>query len=572
MTSSDRRLAAIMFTDIVGFSTMMAANEALALKSIATHRHLLTPLLSAHQGKLHKEMGDGTLSSFSSARQAVDCALALQQQLSAVGTFQIRIGLHIGEVVTSDDDILGDGVNIAARIEPLASAGGIAASKSFVDAIRSQSDVQFQSIGLKTLKNIGTPIEVFTTRTAVEAAPAGGDSSTSALPPDKPSIAVLPFRMLSEDVQITFLADGLAEDIVSLLARIPGFLVISRASSFAFRDWSGDLSSVARQLGVRYIVEGSLRTVGNKIRVTTQLHDVASAGVAWSGRHEVDRANADDLQDTIVRGIFSELEPELSRAEIALIHRLRPENVDAWACYRHGAGIIGVKGWTSETMVDALAHLRKALAIDADFALARAHYALLSAIGMNIGLLPKSEELMGEARAAAEQAATEDDNSSDVLGLAGCALADLGDRDHGRQLLERALHLDPSNAQAHVALGAIMAMIGNVEEGILRMRHGMQISPRDRRLGFWRWVLGALLLRTGNVDEALLEAKQASLGDPKFHHSRILEAAALVVMGREHEARQAIAAAKRICPQVTLNEVAISHGRKIGARLEPLWG
>ncbi len=388
---------------------------------------------------------------------------------------------------------------------------------------------------------------------------------------DKPTIAVLPFNVLSDDSGIHFLANGLAEDVIALLARVPGFLLISRASSFAFRGQDVTVPEVAHQLGVRFVVEGSVRLKNDGLRVSTQLTDAASGRVLWSGRFDSSRSEAVDLQEDIARGIIAELEPELTRAEIAHIRRQRPENLDAWAHYHQAVGAIAMQGWGKGGMAEARSQLQKSVALDPAFGLGHAHYALLTALARNIGLLPDSASLVIDALAAANHAIGLDDGSSEVLGYAGCALCDLGQQDRGVEILHQALEIDPSNAQAHVALGAALAFTGKFEAGIEKMRFGMKISPRDRRLGFWGWALGVFLLRADRLDEALAESRTSSRRDSRLHLARVLEAAFLDRQGYPVEAGAALAIARQVYPELTLNEIALTHGRRVGERMSLLW-
>ena len=399
----------------------------------------------------------------------------------------------------------------------------------------------------------------------------GAMHPTAAAAADRPTIAVLPFNVLSDDPRIGFLANGLAEDVIALLARVPGFLLISHASSFAFRGREASLPEVARELGVRFVVEGSVRPTGDALRVSTQLTEAASGRILWSGRFDSRRDEAVDLQEDIARGIISELEPELTRAEIAHIRRQRPENQDAWAHYHQAVGAIAINGWGRDAVDEARSHLRRSVAIDAAFGLGHAHYALLTALAGNIGLLPESADLKADALSAAHLAIDLDGGSSEVLGYAGCALCDLGQFDQGIEVLQQALEIDPSNAQAHVSLGAALAAMRKLEPGIEKMRFGMKISPRDRRLGLWGWALGLFLLRADRVDEALAEARASIRRDPKLHLARILQAAALHRQGLDAEAGAALALARELRPELTLNEVALTHGRRVGEDLAPLW-
>ncbi len=294
---------------------------------------------------------------------------------------------------------------------------------------------------------------------------------------DQPTIAVLPFHVRSGDPHVGFLADGLAEDVIALLARLPGFLLISHASSFAFRGQQPGLTEVARQLGVRYLVEGTVRPAATLLRVSAQLVDAGSGRVLWTGSFDSPRDSAVDLQEDIARGIITRLEPELTRAEIAHIRRQRPENLDAWAHHHQAVGAVALQGWGADAMSEAHAHLLRSVAVDPSFGRGHAQYALLTALARNIGVLPDDKVLVDGAVSAADHAIGLDHGSSEVLGHAGCALCDLGQKDRGIDILRHALELDPSNARAHVGLGAALAMTGQYEAGIEKMQFGMKISP-----------------------------------------------------------------------------------------------
>ena len=401
--------------------------------------------------------------------------------------------------------------------------------------------------------------------------PSGDIDQPRAATAAKPTIAVLPFNVLSDDPHINFLADGLAEDVIALLARVPGFLLISRASSFAFRGRDVSVPDVALQLGVRFVVEGSVRVSNDVLRISTQLIDAASGHVLWSGRFDRTRNEALDLQEDIARGIISELEPELTRAEIAHIRRQRPENQDVWAHYHQAIGSIALHGWGKEAVAEARSQLQRSVALDPLFGLGHAHYALLTALSLNLGQLPNAAGLVEEALGAAEHAIRLDDGSSEVLGYAGCTLCDLGQHARGIEVLHQALEIDPSNAQAHVALGASLVLTGKLEPGIEKMQFGMKISPRDRRLGFWGWALGVFLLRAERADEALLEARASSRRDPKFHFAKVLEAAVLDRQGHLVEASASLALARQLYSTLTLGEITLTHGRRVGGRMALLW-
>lgn len=578
MSELQHRLAAILAADAAGYSRLMAVDDQATVAALDAARSVFRAQIEAQQGRVIDMAGDSVLAVFGTATGAVSAAVAIQMQVNALAEAQkddcrmrFRIGVHLGDVIEkADGTVYGDGVNIAARLQALAEVGGILVSDAIAGAVRGRVAASLADAGEQQVKNIAYPVRTWRV--------AAGDA-TVAVPPaptvagvgGKPSIAVLPFKVLAHDPRLAFLADGLAEDVIALLARVAGFDLIAPSSSFAFRNREADTGMIAKSLGVRYIVEGSLRSVGDTLHVSTQLIDAASARVLWSGRVEGRSDDTSDLQDGIARGVMSELEPELTRAEIAHIRRQRPENVDAWGSYQQGVGATALKGWTDEALQEERGHLRRAFELDPDFAQARALFALLSALGGNTGVLPSTPELHQETVDQAERAIALDDGSTAVLGFAGCALADLGQRERGTEALKRALAIDPSNAQAHVGLGASLGMQGLVEEGVASMRHGMRISPQDRRLGFWGWALGSLLLRDGQVEAALVAARGSAGRDPRLHLSRVLEAVALLRLDREAEARVALAAALRIRPTLSLPEVAHSQGRRAAQRLGPLW-
>lgn len=410
----------------------------------------------------------------------------------------------------------------------------------------------------------------FTLDLQPDTAPDTAQPATESL--ERPSIAVMPLNVLSDDPRIGFFAQGLVEDVTALLARVPGFILVAHASSLAFQGHQAPLQDVARQLGVRFLVQGSVRPKADALRVSLQLIEAVSARILWSAQFDSLPDETVDAQETIARGIISELEPELTRAEIAHIRRQRPENLDAWAHYHEAVGALAAQGWSASGMATARAELRRSTTLDPSFGLGHGQYALLTIVAANIGMVPDTPDLRADVLASANEAITLDDGSSEVLGYAGCALCDLGHYKRGIDTLQRALALNPSNAQAHVALGAALAMNRKLDAGIERMRYGMKISPRDRRLGFWGWLLGRFLLRADRVDEALLEARLSCRADPRFHLPHVLQAASLDRLGASTEAIAALSAARQRRSQLSLDEVTLTHGRRIGERIALLWG
>jgi len=581
----ERRLAAILAADVASYSRLMGADEEGTLAALRAHRReIIDPKIAAHRGRIFKTTGDGLLIEFASVVDATRCAvevkLGIKERNISVPQdkrLELRIGINVGDVIIEDDDLFGDGVNVAARLEGLAEPGGIIISAAAHDAVLNHVKAEFRDLGGLLLKNIERPVRAF----QVMFGPGDDANGASAIEhswrpqagsaAEGPSIAVRPFKVLSENRELEFLAEGLAEDVIALLARVPGFFVISRASSFAFRNPETPASIVAQQLGVRYVLDGSVLGAGNQVRVSTQLAEAPTGRILWSGKFEATRAETLELQDDIARGIIIELEPALTQAQVTVIRRQRPENVDAWGCYHQAAGALGGKGWNELAVTEAQNFLRRALELDGDFALARGQLALLTALAETTGLVKHSAERIQEALAAAEMAIAADTGSSEVLGYAGCALADLGYTERGVEILRQALEIDPSNAQAEVALGAALAMTGDLDAGIVRMRHGFKLSPRDRRLAFWRWGLGGFLLRANRPEEALEEARIAARRDPRLYLPPILEAVAQAALGRAELARGALMAARRLRPKLTQQEIERSHGRRDAKILSGVW-
>jgi adenylate cyclase len=573
----DRRLAAILAADVVGYSRLMANDEGGTFDALkARLTDAVRPLVQQFGGRVFKTMGDGLLVEFASAVQAVECAVAVQRACAERNRdtppekhLQFRIGINLGDVIADGEDIFGDGVNVAARLEGIADPGGISVSQAIYDQVAGKVGIAFTRLGPRQLKNIAVPVQVFAVNLD------GQSPAAEAGPPvieDRPSIAVLPFENLSQDRNIDMLADGLVEDVTTLLARVPGFFVIARTSSFVYKNAVPDLRQVGRELGVRYVVQGSIRASEQRVRIVARLAEAETGRQLWSQRFDVDRSETLDLQDDIARAIMIELEPELTRAELTIIQRQRPENLDAWSHYRKAVGAIGLHGWNEDTVAQAVQELKAAVSLDPNFALAHALFALIYAFAANLSLVADDGAARLHAQESAERALELDPESSQVLGFAGCAIADLGRFERGCEILERAVENDPSNAQALVALGAAQSRLGRFDVGIENMRLGIRLSPRDIRLAFWRMILAEGLARAKRLPEALAEATASGRGDGRLYGSRVVAAIALARLGRREEALAALAEARRIRPSLNLDEIGKFFSDAAVTDLAPLWG
>ena len=580
----ERRLAAVLAMDVAGYSRIMGFDEEGTLARLkAVRKALVDPTIASHRGRIVKTTGDGMLIEFASAVDAVRGAVEVQLVMAEQNAFvpqneriELRIGIHVGDIIFDDNDIFGDGVNIAARLEGIAEPGGVCISDDAQRQIRGKVDIVFDDIGPQALKNITEPMRAWRCQINANASSAAPTkSSVETVQPlaiiDKPSIAVLPFTCFSEEREFRFLTEALSEDLITMLARIPGFIVIARQSAFAYQGRSVDSRQIGRELGVRYIIEGSLRPVGQQLRVGTQLIDATTGAQLWADRFDGQAEDVLELQDQIVRAIASRIEPELVRAEVALIRRRRDANPNAWSCFRQGAGLISLKGWSEETLTQATALLRQATTLDPDFALARAQLALFLSLGARLGLVADGAAAVTEARTEAERAVAIDHDASEVLGYAGCALAELGDVQRGTEILERAIENDPSNAQAWVALGSSLCFLEKMDAtGLQKLQHGMRLSPRDHRLGFWGTFYALALARHRRLTEAHEEARAACRRDPQFYVARVVLALTAVGLGMKEEAVAALREARRLRPRLSLNEIELLLGRR-AALLAPLW-
>lgn len=592
-----RKLAAILYADVAGYSRLTGEDEEGTHRTLRSYLDLVSSCIERHRGRVVHYAGDAVLADFGTVVDALTCAAAVQcelgernSELPASRRVEFRIGVNLGDVIVDREEIYGDGVNVAARLETLAAPGGICISESVRSAVGKKLPLAYEFMGEQRVKNIAEPIRAYRVRTdgqgeqtvAARSEPRGGDidasvDSTQAQARtsaegagetltdrecQRPSLVILPFACMAEDRALEYLADGLTEDLTTLLARIPGFLVISRRSAFAYKDQPTDTRRVAAELGVRYVVEGSLRPRGASIRVTAQLIDAEGDVHLWAEHFDRPADRLLELQEEITRAIVARIEPELTRAELTRLRRRPPSSLDAWALYQRAHGLLSLKGWRSETFEEAMDLLRQAIELDRDFALAHAYLSLLLAISHMFQLTADSRPLDARAIEAGERAMSLDSHDSSVLGYVGCALCDIGHTRRGLELLEQAVEYDPSNAQAWAALGTGLIRARRAREGIEKLKHGIRISPLDSRLAYWGTSLAKALFRLGETEAALAEARRACRRNDRFAFSRVVLATILAHQGRREEAAAVMAEAKRIFPTLCAANVTPLIGRR----------
>jgi len=561
---TQRRLAAILAADVVGYSRMMGVNEAGTLTALkAWQRDIVQPLMTKHYGRVVKLMGDGVLAEFASAVNAVECAVNMQEAMAAANEgvpeerkIILRVGINLGDVIVEGSDLYGDGVNVAARLEAMAEPGGICVSDDAHRQVRDKLDIAFEDAGEHQLKNIARPLRIF--RVRVGTMPLAPQPSLAL--PDKPSIAVLPFQNMSGDVEQEYFADGMVEDITTALSRTGWLFVIARNSSFTYKGRAVDIKQVGRELGVRYLLEGSIRRAGGRVRITGQLIEAATGGHVWADRFEGAFDDIFELQDRITDSVVGAIEPSLRRAETVRAWAKPTDNLDAYDLYLRGVHQIYVA--THESLDAAIGFLRNAVTIDPRYELAKGYLALAYAIRDALGWTAPGdrEEAIALARGAIGAA---DDNPT-TLRVAGYALAYFADKTAGGSggdfgtasaALNRALRLHPNSAQALHSLGFVHMWSGDTEQAIDCFVRAIRISPRDQEMGYMLHGLGTTYLMCDRNADALDAALRAVEEMPKNGSSRRVVIVALVRLGRLEEAREATARLLEIVPESHLASI-----------------
>jgi adenylate cyclase len=545
-----RRLAAILAADVVGYSRLMETDEVGTLAMLKAHRaDFIDPLIAEHGGRIVKLMGDGALVEFSSIVDAVACAVAVQQgmvtrnaEMPENKRIVFRIGVNLGDIIIEGDDIYGDGVNVAARLEALAKPGGVCISGTVHEHIAGKLDHDFADTGEQAVKNIQRPIRVW--RWA-EVATRGEPG----LPlPDKPSIAVLPFTNMSGDPEQEYFSDGITEDIITELARFRSLFVIARNSSFSFKTQVIEAKEIARQLGVRYLVEGSVRRAGNRVRVTAQLIDAANDAHIWAERYDRELEDIFAVQDEVTRAIVTAIEPELVSAERERARRKPTSNMDAWEwCQR---GLWHMYHYRSKENAEAQEMFGHAIELDPDFAYPYAALAYSLQTDLLMGFVADPGNRLTRANETATTAVALDDRDSFGYFVLGRVCTMLGKHDEAIEAQDAAVALNPNASLAHYGRGFARTLIGRAEDALESFDEALRLSPRDP-LAFGMMTMRSLALillhrHEEAVDWARRSQRQPNAAGVVWVYAH--EAAALGLLGQIDEARAAFARVRAIHP------------------------
>jgi len=567
----ERRLAAVLAADVTGYSRLMGADEEGTLARLkAIRKSLVDPTIAAHRGRIVKTTGDGMLVVFASAVDAVRGAVEVQRSMSEQNAgvqqdirIEFRIGIHVGDIITEDSDIFGDCVNIAARLEGIARPGAICISDDAWRQIRGKIDLASDDLGPQTLKNIAEPMRVWQVgpgdgSPAAQPGPPGDPAPALALP-DKPSIAVLPFQNMSGDPEQEYFADGMVEDIITALSRFKFLFVIARNSSFTYKGRAVDIKQVGRELGVRYVLEGSVRKAAGRVRITGQLIEATNGSHLWADRFDGELSDIFALQDEVTLNVVSAIQPKMLQTEIELAARRRPGNLSAHDLFLRA--LPHFYEMKKEGMVQALQLLTRVLELDPRYGAAASLAAgcHMANIGQGWSSDPASELAAGAKLIGL--ALSIDANDSDALSIAGRATAYFsGDFDNAKDMVDRAVALNPNSSLAWEQRGWAYEYAGQHEEAIQSFERAIRLSPLDPLLYSTLTGMSLALVCLGRFEDAVTTARKALHKNPNFSSACRSLVSALAHLGREEEAKDAAARLLEVDPKFRISEW-VNRGR-----------
>ncbi len=549
-----RRLAAILAADIAGYSRLMGQDEAATVRDLKGHQAVILPLVGRHGGRIIDTAGDGILAEFPSVIGATECAVEIQTVMAARNKdvpehrrMLFRIGINLGDVIHDETRIYGDGINVAARLEGLAEPTGVLVSRAVHDQVRDRLDLAFEDLGDRELKNIARPVRVYRVRPAAEskAAPAPGD----ALPlPDKPSIAVLPFPNMSGDPEQGYFADGIAEDIITGLSRLRWLFVIARNSSFTYKGRNVDVRQVGRELGVRYVLEGSVRKGGNRIRITGQLVEAETGNHLWAERYDRALDDVFAIQDEITESVIGCIQPELYAAEHDRLKRKPPQSLDAWESFVRGMFLYSQHSDASTK--EALHMLDRAVELDRSYAQAHGLRAVCLAWRAIQGWENRDTAFAEAAEGADRAVACDPQEPWAYLAHGFIAVAKRRDSETVGAF-GRAIDASPNFAYAHGLLGCAHALGGRSDQAIECIDRGVRLSPRDIFGDEYQLYYAFAHFQAGRYAEAASAAHLAIQQRPGHPVLYIMAAASYGLAGETDKARRAITQLTDLVPNIS---------------------
>ena len=556
--SLKRKLTAILYADIAGYSRLTGDDEE------GTHRRVMGLLdyvsdqIVNSGGTVLRYAGDAILAEFSSAVDAARASISIQNELNSRNIdfgddekVQIRIGINIGDVIADRGEVYGDGVNLAARLEAVAPEGGICISASVYEQIQGKVEVDFADAGLENFKNISRPVHIYRWRPEQSVIETRVVENKPGKKSEKPSIAVLALTNMNHDPELDYLGDGITEDLITALSKIRSFKVISRESTFSYKNASIDIRKIASELDVGFVLEGSVRKAGNRVRVNTQLIDAETGHHVWAERYDREMEDIFDLQDEMVQIIASALEPELSAFERERAVSKPPENLDAWELYQRALWYMW--SFENEKVLKAQDLFQQAIAADPGFAPAYAYYAYSCYITVIMGYAQEPAAVLQEGLEFAKQALKCDDKEAISYFAIGRIQMMLGDHDASIAALRKSIELNPCFAQAYHGLGFALSLAGQLDEAADMTTKAIALSPRDPML--WAFtIVHALNCILSEDNEAGLEWANRTLQIPTAagYWSHAVKAAALANLDRIDDAKQALALALEAKPDLSI--------------------
>jgi adenylate cyclase len=545
-----RRLAAILAADVAGYSRLMSVDEGATLARLKQLRaEVIEPAILRFRGNIVGSAGDSLLVEFASAVNAVQCAVDVQKELAVRNCdltkdlrMDYRMGINLGDVIADGETIFGDGVNIAARLEKLAEPGGICIGRSVHDQIKGKLALSCKAIGPQHVHNIPEPIEAY--RVQIET---GLTANTRLALPDKPSIAVLPFQNMSDDRDQEYFADGMVEEIITALSRMRWLFVIARNSSFTYKGRAVDVKQVGRELGVRYVLEGSVRKSGNRMRITGQLIDAITGAHLWADRFDGNLEDVFDLQDQVTASVVGALGPKLEQAEIERAKRKPTESLDAYDYFLRG--MASFHQFTEQGNAEALKFFYKAIELDQNFAPALGMAARSYAQRTGFGWVIERDRETSEATRLARIASERGKDDAVALSMAGFALVIVvGDLEDGADMIERALALNPNLAWSWMFSGWAKLLLGEPEAAIERLARAMRLSPQDPQMFGMETATAFGHFFAGRHEEALSWAEKAIRERPNFFMASCVAAASAAKSGKPANAAKALARLRQLNP------------------------
>jgi adenylate cyclase len=537
----------------------MAVDEAATVAAMRSHRETLSGFVREHHGQVVNAIGDNMLAQFASAVDAAACAVAVQRELARREAhlpedrrLRFRIGMHLGDLVIEDDEIFGDGINIAARLEALAEPGGVCASAALVEQVRGKVAASVEDIGEQPLKNIPAPVRVYRLRPLADGEDPIAVGTTVPGFGGRPAIAILPFEHRGTDADQAFLADGIAEDLIARLSAFRLFPVISRSSTFTYRGKRVDARQVSRELRARYVVEGSVQSVAGRVRVTVQLVDGVQGLQMASDRYDRELGDVFALQDEIVQAVVGSIEPALTRAEGLRARQKPAPHLDSWESFQRGAWLLfGLRA--KEDLVAALELFRRARRLDPTFATAAALESIAHTALVTYHWTDDADVDIAAARAAAEASlalADDDPWSHCALGYA-CSFA--GGAPRAIAAFERAIELNPSLTLAYMGLSGVLSSSAP-DEALRVMEKAIRLSPRDPQMHLYLHQVAVAHFMAGRwADAAARDEECLRLRADQPHVFRVL-AASYGHLGRSAEALAALASMRQLAPQFSLEQ------------------